>query len=153
MEQIIEMSSALMSRNVTLEETAAVVRISKRIRKLISMRHPRFRWLSDDILPLISTLQLICSNWGSSYVDDWTTVDCFSSLAYAFIETEFEIMRMITTEVLCCNDGLLLFRKNCIEFLMKFAFYTEITTDEDAMYHLCNLIKTAKECEELDNKS
>lgn len=152
MEQIIEMSCALMSRNVTLEDTAAVIRVTKRIRKLLAARHPRFRWLSDDILPFLSTLHLICSNWGSSYIDDWTTIDCFSSLAYAFVETEFEVMRMITDEVLCCNDGLILFRKNCIQFLLKFAFYSDIKSDEDAMYHLCVLIKSAKECEEIDNK-
>ena len=59
---------------------------------------------------------------------------------------------MITDEVLCCNDGLMLFRKNCIQFLLKFAFYSDVKSDEDAMYHLCVLIKSAKECEEIDNK-
>lgn len=147
------MSLALASRTVTREDTEAVIRIAKKMRKIVGALCPRFHWLSCDILPFMSMLQLICSNWGSSYIDDWTTVDCFSSHAYNFIDTEFDVMRMIVTEVLCCNEGLLMFRKNCIEFLMKFAFYTEIKDDDIAMYHLCKLIKTARECEALeDNK-
>ena len=152
-DQIIDMSSSLAVRGVTLSDTCAVVRMSKRIRKLVSERHPKFHWMSDDILPLISTLQLICSNWGSSYIDDWTTVECFSSLAYAFIDTDFEIMRMMANEVLCCDDGALAFRKNCIKFLMRFAFHTDVKDDDDALYHVCKLIKTASECESLSTNT
>lgn len=152
-DQIIDMSSSLAVRGVTMSDTCAVVRMSKRIRKLVSERHPKFHWMSDDILPLISTLQLICSNWGSSYIDDWTTVDCFSSLAYAFIDTDFDIMRMMTNEVLCCDDGALAFRKNCIEFLMRFAFYTDVKDDDDALYYVCKLIRTASECESMGSNT
>ena len=152
-DQIIDMSSSVAVRGITLSDTCAAVRMSKRIRRLVYERHPKFHWMSDDILPLMSTLQLICSNWGSSYIDDWTTVECFSSLAYAFIDTDFDIMRMMTNEVLCCDDGALAFRKNCIEFLMRFEFHTDVKDDDDALYYVCKLIKTASECESLSTNT
>lgn len=146
MDQIIDMSVAFVSRGVTIEQTSAVVNIAKRARKLVYQSCLKVRWVSDDILPFFSTLHLICSNWGSSYVDDWVTKDCFCSFAQAFTDTEFDVMKTITDYVFCCDPGILHFRRKCIKFLMKFAFNNEVENDEQAAELFCKLLEKAPKC-------
>lgn len=148
-EQIIEMEVTTMSRSITAYELHSAVRLIKGFRRCLSDAGVNLRWVADDIVPFMSVLHLICKNWGSSYIEDWTTKECFSSLAAVFVKTEFDVMRLVC-EIIADEPGILLFRQHCIAFMMRFVYKCTVSSDDEAMCLLCDLIKCAPVCEEIN---